>query len=125
MIPLVQCPDRKGLGATIAEFIYRNDGNILHFEQHQAGQERYMNWALAQGNQRPRVAIFVSKYDHCLMDLLQRQRNGEMHCDFPLIVSSHADAKRHADFFSVPFVHIFGHKGKRGGGRKAADRTAL
>lgn len=41
MILLAQCPDRKGLDATIAEFIYRNDGNILHFEQHQAGQERY------------------------------------------------------------------------------------
>jgi len=136
-ILLVQCPDRKGLDATIAEFIYRNDGNILHFEQHQAGEERYylarvefdlegfrlaprdfdeafgpvahkfgMNWALALSNQRPRVAIFVSKYDHCLVDLLQRQRNGELHCDFPLIVSNHADAKRHADFFNVPFVHI-------------------
>lgn len=136
-ILLVQCPDRKGLDATIAEFIYRNDGNILHFEQHQAGKERYylarvefdlegfrlalsdfdgafgpvahkfgMNWALALSNQRPRVAIFVSKYDHCLVDLLQRQRNGELHCDFPLIVSNHTDAKRHADFFSVPFVHI-------------------
>jgi len=40
-ILLVQCPDRKGLDATIAEFIYRYDGNILHFEQHQAGEERY------------------------------------------------------------------------------------
>ena len=38
-ILLVQCPDRKGLDATIAEFIYRYDGNILHFEQHQAGEE--------------------------------------------------------------------------------------
>ncbi len=38
-ILLVQCPDRKGLDATIAEFIYRYDGNILHFEQHQAGQD--------------------------------------------------------------------------------------
>ena len=136
-ILLVQCPDRKGLDATIAEFIYRYDGNILHFEQHQAGQERYylarvefdltgfrlalddfdgafgpvahkfgMNWALALSDRRPRAAIFVSKYDHCLVDLLQRQRNGELHCDFPLIVSNHADARRHADFFSVPFVHI-------------------
>ena len=30
----VQCPDRKGLDATLAEFIYRAEGNILHFEQH-------------------------------------------------------------------------------------------
>src|SRR5260370_33320775 len=97
-ILLVQCPDRKGLDATIAEFIYRHDGNILHFEQHQAGQERFylariewdldgfqlnltefpekfapvaekfaMKWRVAPGNYRPRVAIFVSRYDHCLV----------------------------------------------------------
>jgi formyltetrahydrofolate deformylase len=131
---LVQCPDRKGLDASIAEFIYRYDGNILHFEQHQVGQERYylarvewdltgfrldlkdfdgafgpvahkfgMNWCLALGDHRPRVAIFVSKYDHCLVDLLYRQRNGELACDFPLIISNHPDAKRHADFYGLPF----------------------
>ena len=136
-ILLVQCPDRKGLDATIAEFIYRYDGNIRHFEQHQAGEERYylarvewdldgfrldlkdfdaefgpiahkfgMNWVIAPGHYRPRVAIFVSKYDHCLVDLLYRQRNGELACDFPLVISNHADTKRHADFYGVPFHHI-------------------
>jgi formyltetrahydrofolate deformylase len=136
-ILLVQCPDRKGLDATIAEFIYRYDGNILHFEQHQAGEERYylarvewdltdfrldlndfdgafgpvahkfgMNWAIRLGNYRPRVALFVSKHDHCLVDLLYRQRNGELQCDFPLMISNHPDAKRHADFYGVPFHHI-------------------
>jgi len=136
-ILLVQCPDRKGLDATIAEFIYRYDGNILHFEQHQAGEERYylarvewdladfrldlkdfpgafgpiaqkfgMNWRIALGNTRPRVAIFVSKYDHCLVDLLYRQRNGELACEFPLMISNHPDAQRHADFYGIPY-HIF------------------
>ena len=131
---LVQCPDRKGLDATIAEFIYRYDGNILHFEQHQAGKERYylarvewdltgfrldmkdfdaafgpvahkfgMNWCTALGDRRPRVAIFVSKHDHCLVDLLYRQRSGELACDFPLIISNHPEAKRHADFYGLPF----------------------
>ncbi|HTZ46733.1 MAG TPA: formyltetrahydrofolate deformylase [Verrucomicrobiae bacterium] len=133
-ILLVQCPDRKGLDATIAQFIYRYDGNILHFEQHQAGEERYylarvewdlegfrlnlddfdgafgpmahkfgMNWCLRLGDYRPRVAIFVSKYDHCLVDLLYRQRSGELACDFALIISNHPDTKKHADFYSVPF----------------------
>lgn len=131
---LVQCPDRKGLDATIAEFIYRYDGNILHFEQHQAGPERYylarvewelldfrldmkdfdgafgpiahkfgMNWCVRLGKYRPRVAIFVSKYDHCLVDLLYRQRTGELACDFPLMISNHPDAKKHADFYGIPF----------------------
>jgi len=134
---LVQCPDRKGLDATIADFIYRHDGNILHFEQHQAGEERFylarvewdlqgfrlkldefdeafgpiahkfgMNWRIALGSQRPRVAIFVSKYDHCLVDLLYRQRNGELRCDFPLMISNHTDAKHHADFYGVPYYEI-------------------
>ncbi len=133
-ILLVQCPDRKGLDAAIADFIYRHDGNILHFEQHQAGEERFylarvewdldgfqlkleefpqkfapvaeefaMKWHVAAGNYRPRVAIFVSKYDHCLVDLLYRQRNGELACEIALIVSNHPDAKRHADFYGVPF----------------------
>jgi formyltetrahydrofolate deformylase len=131
---LVQCPDRKGLDATIADFIYRHDGNILHFEQHQAGEERFylarvewdlegfqldlsefpqkfapiaekfsMDWHLALSSRRRRVAIFVSKYDHCLVDLLYRQRNGELTCDIPLIISNHPDAKRHADFHGIPY----------------------
>ena len=134
---LVQCPDRKGLDAAIADFIYRHDGNILHFEQHQTGEERFylarvewdlegfrlkleefdeafwpiaqkfaMNWSIALSSQRPRVAIFVSRYDHCLVDLLYRQRNGELHCDFPLMISNHADAKHHADFYGVPYYEI-------------------
>lgn len=40
-ILLVQCPDRSGLDAAIADFIFRHGGNILHFEQHQAGEERF------------------------------------------------------------------------------------
>jgi formyltetrahydrofolate deformylase len=58
------------------------------------------------GNYRPRVAIFVSKHDHCLVDLLYRQRSGELQCDYPLIISNHVDAKRDADFYGVPFHHI-------------------
>lgn len=134
---LVQCPDRKGLDAAIADFIYRHDGNILHFEQHQAGEERFylariewdlqgfqldlnefprkfapiaekfsMEWRLALSNHRPRVAIFVSRYDHCLVDLLYRQRNGELLCDIPLIISNHPDAKRHAEFHGIPYQVI-------------------
>lgn len=130
-------PTARGLDAAIAEFICRYDGNILHFEQHQAGEERYylarvewdldgfrlnlndfdsafgpiahkfgMNWCIRLGDYRPRVAIFVSKHDHCLVDLLYRQRNGELACDFPLVISNHLDAKRHADFYGVPFHHI-------------------
>jgi formyltetrahydrofolate deformylase len=136
-ILLVECPDQKGLDAAIADFIFRHDGNILHFEQHQAGEERFylarvewdlngfalkledfprefaaiadkfsMHWRLAVSTHRPRVAIFVSKFDHCLVDLLYRQRNGELACEIALIISNHPDAKRHADFHGIAYHHI-------------------
>lgn len=52
------------------------------------------------------MALFVSKYYHCLVDLLYRQRTGELACDFPLMISNHPDAKHHADFYGVPYHHI-------------------
>jgi len=65
-----------------------------------------MQWRVVKGSHRPRVAIFVSKYDHCLVDLLYRQRNGELACDIPLIISNHPDAKRHADFYGIQYEVI-------------------
>ncbi len=65
-----------------------------------------MRWRLERSDRLHRVAVFVSKYDHCLVDLLYRHQSGELVCDIPLIVSNHADAKRWADFYQVPFFHI-------------------
>jgi formyltetrahydrofolate deformylase len=69
--------------------------------------ERFaMRWRLAQGGRPKRVAIFVSKVDHCLYDLLLRQRAGELACEIPLIVSNHPDLKPVAEQFGIPFeVH--------------------
>jgi formyltetrahydrofolate deformylase len=137
VILLLQCPVQKGLDAAIADFIYWHGGDILHFEQYQAGEERFylarVEWALAgftfdlkdfpkhfasvaqefkiqwrvtTSNHRPRVAIFVSKYDHCLVDLLYRHRIGELACEIPLIISNHPDAKQHADFYGIPYHEI-------------------
>jgi formyltetrahydrofolate deformylase len=50
--------------------------------------------------------IFVSKYEHCLVDLLYRQRIGELACEIPLMISNHPDAKRHADFHDIPYQLI-------------------
>ena len=60
-----------------------------------------MNWSVALSSRRPRVAILVSKYDRCLVDLLYRQRGGELACDFPLIISNHPDTKHHAETFTA------------------------
>ncbi|MBX9579598.1 MAG: formyltetrahydrofolate deformylase [Gemmataceae bacterium] len=62
-----------------------------------------MRWRLERSDQPVRVALFVSKYDHCLMDLLYRHRTGELACDIPLIVSNHPDAERWAEFYDIPF----------------------
>ena len=136
-ILIIQCPDRKGLDAAIAEFICSHNGNILRFEQHQTAEEQLyfarvewdltdfhldirefpakfapiaerflMTWRLALSAYRPRVAIFVSKHDHCLVDLLYRQRIGELACDIQLIISNHPDARRDAEFYRIPYCVV-------------------
>ena len=62
-----------------------------------------MKWRIAQSSHRPRVAIFVSKHDHCLVDLLYRHRSGELACEIALIVSNHPEAKPHAEFYGIPY----------------------
>jgi len=62
-----------------------------------------MRWRLAWGGRRARMAILVSRYDHCLYDLLLRQRAGELTCEISLILSNHPDLKPVADQFGIPF----------------------
>jgi formyltetrahydrofolate deformylase len=64
-----------------------------------------MQWRVALSSYRPKIAIFVSRYDHCLVDLLYRQRSGELACEIPLIVSNHAEVQRWADFYHIP-LHV-------------------
>jgi len=68
--------------------------------------ERFqMTWRLAYESRRKRVVIFVSKYDHCLYDLLLRHRAGELQCDIAMVISNHPDLGYVAKQFDVPF-HI-------------------
>ena len=62
-----------------------------------------MDWRLHYANRRKRMAIFVSRYDHCLYDLLLRHRAGELAADIPLIVSNHPDLAVIAAQFAIPF----------------------
>ncbi|MBW2289360.1 MAG: formyltetrahydrofolate deformylase [Deltaproteobacteria bacterium] len=62
-----------------------------------------MRFQLSDSSTRKRLAIFVSRTDHCLYDLLLRQRAGELRCDIPLIVSNHPDLKPVADQFGIDF----------------------
>jgi formyltetrahydrofolate deformylase len=65
-----------------------------------------MRWRLAQSDYRPRMAILVSKYDHCLVDLLYRHQSGELACEIPCIVSNHSDSQPIADFYRIPFFLV-------------------
>ena len=65
-----------------------------------------MEWRLTQPGERKRMVIMVSKYDHCLVDLLYRHKIGELNCEIPLIISNHADNQPIADFYGIPFVVV-------------------
>lgn len=65
-----------------------------------------MKWRLAQSSHRQRMIILVSKYDHCLVDLLYRHQSGELACDIPLIISNHADNQAIADFYKIPYAIV-------------------
>ncbi|THF69678.1 formyltetrahydrofolate deformylase [Deinococcus sp. Arct2-2] len=62
-----------------------------------------MRWRVNYTAQPKRMAILVSRYDHCFLDLLWRKRRGELHIEIPLIISNHEDLRRDADMFGIPF----------------------
>ena len=80
-----------------------------------------MRWRLELSTLPHRVALFVSRYDHCLADLLYRHQSGELPCAIPLVVSNHPDAERWADFYGVPFHHV----PVDGGDKAAAEAKQL
>ena len=134
---LVQCPDRKGLIAALAQLLYDHGANILQAQQHTESSEqmffqrirfdmaeldisrqaledllsieceRYkMRWRISYSDRPKRLAIFVSKFEHCLHDLLLRHRLGEFDCELAMVISNHPDLEPVASQFGVPF-HVF------------------
>jgi len=66
--------------------------------------ERYgMEWELTRRQDRLKVAILVSKTSHCLFELLIKHRDGELDCEFPVIVSNHPTLSGVAAAFGIPF----------------------
>ncbi|MBZ5629223.1 MAG: formyltetrahydrofolate deformylase [Acidobacteriia bacterium] len=88
---------------------------ISEFEEHfQPVAERFMiKYHLALSDYRPKVAILVSAYDHCLADLLYRHSTGELACDIVGIIGNHPTAKPLADFHQVPFHLLTNPQDKR------------
>ena len=72
----------------------------------EVGEPFGMTWTITDAGLPKRVAIMVSRYDHCLLDLLWRARRGELDLEFGLVVSNHPDLAGEVAAFGVPFVHI-------------------
>ena len=133
---LISCPDKPGIVAAISRFIFEHSGNIVQSDQHatpdntffmrisfnEAGfalspsalQEKFqhiadafsMQWSVSYSRHKKRAAIFVSKLDHCLTDLLWRWKSCELALDIPFIVSNHRDLEGLAQMYGVPFYYI-------------------
>ena len=65
-----------------------------------------MKWRVYSSEDKINMALFVSKYDHCLFDILGRYVSGELNLHIPFIISNHLDLKSIADSFKIPFYHI-------------------
>ena len=136
-ILLISCPDQKGLVAQISEFLYRNNGNIVHADNHidaetglflmrveweldgfriprgeiaasfgPLADRLRMQWRIQFSDAEQRLAIMVSKYSHCLYDLLLRSVSGELPGKIALVISNHPDLQTVPERFGIPF-HVF------------------
>jgi len=65
-----------------------------------------MQWAIYKDDAKPRMALFVSKYNHCLYDILSRYQSGELLVDIPFIISNHETLRPIAEQFHIPYYHI-------------------
>lgn len=135
-ILILTCPDRPGIVHDVSGFIVERDGNIIDSAQFgdpdtnlfcmrihfavparqtiqelrdafaEVAQRHGMNWRIHDVSVRPRVLILVSKFDHCLIDLLYRRRIGELKIDVPAVISNHRDAYRLVAAEDIPFLHF-------------------
>jgi formyltetrahydrofolate deformylase len=135
LVALLHGPDRPGLVARVAGWIFERGGNILHADQHRDMEAgvffQRIEWAAADGSasadatafqafgaslgmavrvasstHRPRVAVFVSKADHCFHDLVLRWRAGEFACDLAAVISNHSDLESAARNYGLPFQFV-------------------
>ncbi|WP_405656553.1 formyltetrahydrofolate deformylase [Streptomyces sp. NBC_00079] len=131
----LRCPDQPGIVHALAAGVAQAEGNILESAQFSdpdtgvftirvsletpaadTGRLRdELTLRLARFDpvltirpeeQRRRVLLMVSKFDHCLVDLLYRWDLGELPVDIPLIVSNHPDLEPVAKRYGIPFVHL-------------------
>ncbi|MFB6454513.1 formyltetrahydrofolate deformylase [Chitinophaga sp. Hz27] len=132
---LISCPDKPGIVAKVSQFLFNSGANILDASQHstdpkeglffmrmelqmpvvpgfeaafeqQVAAPLKMEWKISYTQQRKRMAIFVSAYDHCLLDLLWRWRSGELGVDIPVIISNHRVLEKECTDMGIPFYFL-------------------
>ena len=131
LIALLHGPDQPGLVARSANWIYDRQGNILHADQHrddEAGiffqriewvpaeehateEEEFsrfmaepgMSVSVARSDRKARVALFVSRIEHCFVDLLARWKMGEIPCELACVISNPTDLASIPDYYGIPF----------------------
>ncbi|HEU4736192.1 MAG TPA: formyltetrahydrofolate deformylase, partial [Solirubrobacterales bacterium] len=133
---LLACPDRPGLIAAVSGFLAAAGLNIIDADQHSSNEGRFfmrmafdavvagergevyerfeaeianrfeMDYRFAQSNEPKRLAIMVSREDHCLSDLLWRWRSGELGAEIVAVVSNHAEHERQVSSLGLPFHHV-------------------
>ncbi|SFW50464.1 formyltetrahydrofolate deformylase [Chitinophaga sancti] len=74
--------------------------------QEKVAAPRQMEWRIDYPDRRKQMVIMVSRYDHCLMELLWRWRSGELPVDIPLVISNHLELKQFVEDFGVPFHYL-------------------
>ncbi|MDX2376328.1 formyltetrahydrofolate deformylase [Microbacterium sp. LRZ72] len=65
-----------------------------------------LDWSIADRSVPKRVAILASTSDHCLLDLLWRQRRGEIPMTVPMVISNHTSVAEDVRTFGIPFLHV-------------------
>jgi formyltetrahydrofolate deformylase len=133
---LLACPDRPGLIATVSGFLAEAGLNIVDVDQHSTAAGRFfmrmvfdspgasergaleerfereiaapfeMEHAFSESARGKRVAVMVSREDHCLSDLLWRWRNDHLGGEIVTVISNHEDLRGEVEAVGLPFHHV-------------------
>lgn len=90
-------------------YLSLTDSGRARFEarfRREVGDPFSMRWTMWDASKRKRIAILVSKHDHCLLDLLWRWRRKQLEAEIVLVISNHPDLRPDVESFGVPYEHV-------------------
>ncbi|WP_255950064.1 formyltetrahydrofolate deformylase [Streptomyces odontomachi] len=132
----LSCPDKKGIVHAVSSYLFMTGCNIVdsqqfgdddtglffmrvHFSAEEpvtveklrasfaaVGDSFHMDWQIHRAGQKMRIVLLVSKFGHCLNDLLFRARTGALPVEIAAVVSNHTDFAELVGSYNVPFRHI-------------------